>query len=68
MTHECLTPLKFPSSEGETVGFVFLLSDQEMDLPPSDGVKRWKLAHLQVNLFLEQGQLIWFFFNSKSNT
>lgn len=52
VTHECLTPLKFPSSEGESVEFVFILSDQEMFLPPSDGVKRWKLAHPQVNLFL----------------
>lgn len=49
--HECLTPLKFPSSEGESVEFIFLLSDREMFLPP-DGVKRWKLAHPQVNLFL----------------
>lgn len=60
VTHKNLTPLKFPSSEEDSMGFVFLLSDQDIDLPHSDSVKSWELAHPWVNLFLEQRRFIWF--------
>lgn len=60
VTHKNLTPLKFPSSEEDSMGFVFLLSDQEIDLPHSDGEKSWELAHPWVNLFLEQRWFICF--------
>lgn len=66
MTHRHLTPLKFPSSEEDSMGFVFLSSDQEIVLPHSDGVKRWELAHPWVNLFLEQGWFICFVLTVKA--